>query len=60
MFENIKKTLKKIDCDNHNNPDGPFSFFPCKRYIVTGPQNPVDNSLETTPFKDMDYMQLIK
>jgi hypothetical protein len=36
-----------------------FKRVPCKDYIMTSPQNPVNSSLQYTPYKGMNYHEMI-
>lgn len=40
-------------------PDAANKRYPCKSYILTGPQNPVPSHLQYTPYKGMNYPEMI-
>lgn len=50
-------TLKKYGDPNGEGGRGLEGI--CSAHLITTPINPTDHSLETTPFKNMDYIEMI-
>jgi len=56
----MKETLKRYRAvDPNNEGTGNDLSGICNAHLVTHPLDPVDHSLETTPFKNMSYMDMI-
>jgi len=58
-IENMKQTLRRYQEADPNGEGKTGLEGICSAHLVTTPIEPIDHSLETTPFKNMDYIDMI-
>ena len=57
-IENMKVLMERYDPNGDGKSPGGLEGI-CSAHLVTTPIDPVDHSLETTPFKNMHYIDMI-
>ena len=56
-IENLKMAVRRYGDPNGEGGTGLEGI--CSAHLITKPIDPVDHSLDTTPFKNMDYIEMI-
>jgi hypothetical protein len=54
----MDRERERAPLKDYNNEDI-YKRYPCKNYILTGPQNPQQATLQYTPYKNMNYPEMI-